>query len=139
MASVKISDRINAPADRVWDLVGDFGGIGRFSKGFKSVASTGSGVGAIRTITLPNDVELQERCELLDAARRTLDYSIVAGPLPVSGYLARIQLFEDGEGTRIEWSSTFEPKGIPEAQAVAMIEGVYKGGIAGIKRALAPA
>jgi hypothetical protein len=139
MASVKIVDRIHASADRVWDLIGDFGGIGRFSKGFKSVTSTGSGVGAVRTITLPNDVQLQERCELLDAARRTLDYSIVAGPLPVSSYLARIQLFEDGDGTRIEWSSSFEPKGIPEAQAITMIEGVYKGGIAGIKKALASA
>ena len=137
MSSVKISDRINAPADRVWELVGDFGGIERFSTGFKSVTCSGTGVGAIRTITLPNDTQIQERCDLLDAKRRTLDYSIVAGPLPVASYLARIQLFEDGDGTRVEWSSTFEPNGIPEAQAVAMIEGVYKGGIAGIKKALA--
>jgi carbon monoxide dehydrogenase subunit G len=139
MASVKISDRIHASADRVWDLVGDFGGIARFSRGFKSVTCTGSGVGAVRTITLPNDVQMQERCELHDAARRTLDYSIVGGPMPIANYLARIQLFEDGDGTRIEWSSTFEPKGIGEAQAIAMIEGVYKGGIAGIKKALASA
>jgi carbon monoxide dehydrogenase subunit G len=137
MASVKISDRIDASADRVWDLVADFGGIGRISKGFKSVTCTGSGAGAVRTITLPNDSQIQERCELLDAARRVLDYSIVAGPIPLASYLARIQLFEDGEGTRIEWSSTFEPNGIPEAQAVAMVEGIYKGGIAGIKKALA--
>ncbi len=137
MASVKISDRISASADRVWELVGDFGGIERFSKGFKSVTCKGTGVGAVRTITLPNDAQLQERCELLDAKRRTLDYSIVAGPIPVANYLARIQLFEDGDGTRVEWSSTFDPNGIPEAQAVGMIEGVYKSGIAGLKKALA--
>ena len=139
MASVKVSDRINATAERVWDLVGDFGGIGRFSKGFKSVTCTGSGVGAIRTITLPNDTQMQERCELLDAAHRTLDYAIIAGPMPIANYLARIQLFEDGDGTRIEWGSTFDPNGISEAQAVAMIEGVYKGGIAGLKKALSAA
>jgi hypothetical protein len=137
MASVKVSDRIAASADRVWDLIGDFGGIGRFSKGFKGITCTGNGVGAIRTITLPNDVQMQERCELHDAACRTLDYSIVAGPMPIANYLARIQLFEDGDGTRIEWSSTFDPNGIAEPQAVAMIEGVYKGGIAGLKKALA--
>ncbi len=136
MASVKVSDRIGASADKVWDLVGDFGGIERFSKGFKAITCTGSGVGAIRTITLPNDAQMQERCELLDVARRTLDYSIVAGPMPIANYLARIQLFEDGDGTRIEWGSTFDPNGIPEAQAVAMIEGVYKGGIVGLKKAL---
>jgi carbon monoxide dehydrogenase subunit G len=137
MASVKITDRIAAPIAKVWDLVGDFGGISRFSSGFKKVECTGKGVGAVRTITLPNDAQIQERCELLDPARHTLDYSIVSGALPVSGYLARIQLAEDGDGTRIEWSSSFEPKGIPEPQALSMIEGVYKGGIAGIKKALA--
>jgi carbon monoxide dehydrogenase subunit G len=136
MASVKISDRLNVSADKVWDLVGDFGGIGRFSAGFKSITCTGAGVGAVRTITLPNDAQIQERCELRDAARRVLDYSIVAGPMPIANYLARIQLFEDGNGTRVEWSSTFDPNGIPEAQAIAMIEGVYKGGIAGLKKAL---
>jgi carbon monoxide dehydrogenase subunit G len=139
MSSVKITDRINAPADKVWELVGDFGGISRFSKGFKSVTCEGKGVGAVRTITLPNDATIQERCELLDAARRTLDYSIVAGALPLASYLARIQLFEDGDGTRIEWSSSFEPKGISEAQGIAMVEGIYKGGIVGLKKALGAA
>ncbi len=136
MPSVKITDRINASADEVWDLVGDFGGIERYSKGFKSVTCTGAGVGAVRTITLPNDAQIQERCELLDAARRTLDYSIIAGALPLTSYRARVQLFEDGDGTRIEWSSSFEPKGIPDAQGVSMVEGIYKGGIAGLKKAL---
>lgn len=136
MASVKISDRIDASADRVWDLLGDFGGIERYAKGLKSVTCTGSGVGAVRTITLPNGAQVQERCELLDAARRTLDYAIIAGALPFTNYLARIQLFEDGSGTRIEWSSSFEPKGIPDAQGIAMVEGIYKSGIAGIKQAL---
>lgn len=137
MASVKITDRIAAPADKVWDLIGDFGGVSRYATGFKQVECAGTGVGAIRSITLPNDTKIQERCELHDAARRILDYSIVSGPLPVSNYLARIQLAEDGDGTRIEWSSSFEPKGITEAQAIAMIEGVYQGGIAGLKKALA--
>jgi carbon monoxide dehydrogenase subunit G len=136
MASVKVSDRISAPVDEVWDLIGDFGGIARYTSGFKSVSCDGKGVGAVRTITLPNDAQMKERCELLDAVRWTLDYSIVSGPVPISKYLARVQLFEDGEATRIEWSASFEPQGIGEAQAMAMVEGIYKGGIAGIKKAL---
>ena len=139
MASVKITDRIAASADKVWDLVGDFGGIQRFSAGIKSCTVEGQGVGAVRTIELPNGMKMQERCELLDAARRTLDYSITAGPMPIANYLARIQLAEDGDGCRIEWSSSFEPKGIPEPQAITMIEGVYKGGIAGLKKAVGAA
>ena len=82
MPSVKITDRIPAPVDKVWDLVGDFGGIGRFSSGFKKIECQGKGVGAVRTITLPNDAQIQERCELLDPARKTLDYSIVSPRVP---------------------------------------------------------
>lgn len=136
MASVKVSDRINAPVEKVWDLIGDFGGISRFSAGFKSVTCEGAGVGAIRTITLPNDAQIEERCERLDAASHTLDYAIVGGAVPVKNYLARIQLFADGDGTRIEWSSRFEPLGITDAQGVTMMEGTYKGGIKGLKKAL---
>jgi Polyketide cyclase / dehydrase and lipid transport len=137
MVSVKVSGRIEAAADAVWDLFRDFGGIQRFSTGFEKVELSGSGVGAVRTITLPGGVSLQERLEAFDDAGRRLQYAIVAGPIPVSDYLATIEVRDEGSGAcRIDWSSHFEPKGIGEEQARAMIEGVYKGGIAGVKKAL---
>jgi len=136
VVEVKVSDRIDATADAVWGLLEDFGGIGRFTEGLESCTVEGEGVGAVRTIRLPG-LEMQERLESFDAARRTLQYAIVAGPLPLESYLATIAVTDDGDGARIDWSSTFEPKGIPEDQARRMIEGVYNGGIAGIKKALA--
>lgn len=60
----------------------------------------------------------------------------MSGPIPVASYLATIALSDDASGCRIDWSSTFEPKGLSDDQARRMIEGVYKGGIAGIKRVL---
>lgn len=138
MASVKVSDRIEASADRVWDLVRDFGGVQRFSPTIESVSVQGEGIGAVRTLTLPGGLALQERLEALDDASRTLRYAIVGShPLPFDEYLSTIRLSEDGDACQIEWSSTFAPRGGAEAQAAGMVEGIYRGGIAGIKKALA--
>jgi hypothetical protein len=138
MASVKVNDRIEASAERVWDLVRDFGGIQRFSPTIESVSLQGEGVGAVRTVTLPGGLALQERLETLDDASRTLRYAIIGShPLPFDDYLATIRLSEDGDGCQIEWSSSFLPRGGAETQAAGLVEGIYRSGIAGIKKALA--
>jgi len=136
MVSVKVSDRVEASSEKVWELFRDFGGIQRFSSGIEKVTVEGQGVGAVRTLTLPGGAALQERLEAIDDAKRCLSYAIVGGPIPVTGYLATIEVKDEGKGCRIDWSSQFEPKGLSDDQARAMIEGVYKGGIAGVKKAL---
>ena len=137
MVSVKVSERVEATADQVWDLFRDFGGVQRFSAGIEKVEVTGSGIGAVRTLSLPGGLSLQERLEAFDDRGRRLQYAIVAGPIPDSNYLATIEVKDEGpKACRIDWSSHFEPKGITDDQGRAMIEGVYKGGIAGVKKAL---
>jgi carbon monoxide dehydrogenase subunit G len=136
MVSVKVSERVEASAGQVWDLFRDFGGIQRFTSGFEKVEVSGSGIGAVRTITLPGGAALQERLEAFDDRGRKLQYAIVGGPIPVANYLATIEVKDEGKACRIDWSSHFEPKGISDDQARAMIEGVYKSGIAGVKKAL---
>jgi carbon monoxide dehydrogenase subunit G len=136
MVSVKVSERVEASADKVWELFRDFGGIQRFSSGFEKVEVTGSGIGAVRTITLPGGAALQERLEAFDDRGRKLQYAIVGGPIPVASYLATIEVKDEGKACRLDWSSHFEPKGISDEQARNMIEGVYKSGIAGVKKAL---
>jgi carbon monoxide dehydrogenase subunit G len=137
MASVKVTDRIAASTDRVWDLVRDFGGIGRWAAAVESVTLEGEGVGAVRTIGLPGGLKLQERLEAIDERTRTLSYSIVGShPLPFGEYLSTIRLAEDGDGCQVDWSSTFEPRAGAETQAAGMVEGIYRGGIAGLKKAL---
>src|SRR5688572_612543 len=137
MVSVKVSERVEAGADAVWELFRDFGGIQRFSPGIEKVEVSGSGIGAVRTIRVPGGVTLQERLEAFDDRGRRLQYAIVGGPIPVTGYLATIEVKDEGpKACRIDWSSHFEPQGLSDEQARGMIEGVYKGGIAGVKKAL---
>jgi carbon monoxide dehydrogenase subunit G len=136
MLTVKVSERIDAPADRVWELLRDFGGVQRYAAGIEKCSVEGQGVGAVRKLGLPGGLTLEERLEAFDDPGRRLSYAIVAGPIPVANYLATIELCDEGSGCRIDWSSTFEPKGISDEQARGMIEGVYKGGIAGIRKVL---
>ncbi len=37
---------------------------------------------------------------------------------------------------RVDWRGTFEPDGVPEEQAQAMVRGIYTGGIAGVRKLL---
>ena len=136
MVSVKVSERVEATADQVWGLFRDFGGVQKFSKGIEKVEVSGSGIGAVRTLGLPGGISLQERLEAFDDRGRRLQYAIVGGPIPVTNYLATIEVKDEGKACRVDWSSQFEPKGISEEQGRAMMEGVYKGGIAGVKKAL---
>jgi hypothetical protein len=66
-------------------------------------------------------------------------YSIINDecPLPVSGYSATVQVTDNGNGTcQVTWAGSFEAKGASEADASKIVEGIYKGGIAGARKAV---
>ncbi len=136
MGSVKVVETVNASADQVWELFRDFGGITRFSQGIDSCTVEGEGLGAVRTITMGGGLKLQERLEAFDDGGRTLSYAIIGDhPLPFDNYLSTVKVVDQGDACTVEWSSTYDPKGT-EDQASGLIQGIYKGGIAGIKKTL---
>ena len=137
MAGAKVSQVIEASAEKVWDLLGDFGGVMRFSAGMESCTVEGEGLGAIRTLRMPGGIELDERLEALDESARTLSYSITRGPLPMKAYYATISVCEEGENAcRVDWESTYEPSGVSEEQAQELAEGIYNGSLAAVKKTL---
>ena len=86
----------------------------------------GSGVGAIRTLTLDNGATVVERLESLDEQSKSLSYSFVDSPMQVSGYVATMQIEDSGENQcEITWSSVFELTGMSEAEARELFEGAY--------------
>lgn len=134
MTSVSLKTRIQAPAEKVWQTVGDFNGLPKFVEAATKSSMEGEGVGALRTLTLPDGAEIVEKLESLDDEAKSLSYSILSGPLPVDGYIANMKISAAGaEACELEWSSTFEPKGVSEAEAREAIEGIYNMGFAGLK------
>ena len=139
MSEVKVSEKVAAPADEVWELLGDFGGLAKWcGPTLQSCTVEGSGVGAVRTIGLPGGKSIQERLEGLDPSSRTLRYSIVGkSPIPVREYLATCRVVETGPSEcRVDWESRFEPDGVSEEQAQRMLESSYSGSIARVRRLL---
>src|SRR4051794_27471549 len=120
MTKVQVEGEISATPESVWTLVGDFGG---FVKALGApVELEGEGIGSVRTIAVGSQA-IVERLDELDHEQKRITYSILqAGPLPVRDYSATMQLAPSGEDAcRLTWSSTFEPEGVGEEDAVKAV------------------
>lgn len=136
MTVVKVVEDINGPADKVWVAISNFGNV-KVGGPVTSVEVEGQGVGMLRTIGMGGG-RIVERLDRHDATERVFSYSILNEdcPLPVAAYSATVTVTDKGDGTcTVDWTGTFEPKG-SEAEASAIVEGIYKGGIAGARKAV---
>ena len=130
MAEVREEGELGVSADEAWKVVGDF--VGLIEGMGLPVEVEGEGIGQTRTISM-GPAPIVERLEERDEAAKKIVYSIVEGPLPVSGYVSTMQLADAGEGrSKLTWSSTFEPVG-DEATAKQIVSGIYDGGIKGLQ------
>lgn len=136
MAKVAMKKSLNASAGEVWKTISDFNGLPKFVAAIVDSKMEGSGIGAVRTLTLQDGgPPIIEKLESLDHQTRSLSYSIVESPLPLEDYLATVELRDLGEDhCEITWSSSFEPKGAPEEEAKKIVEGVYSAAFEGLGR-----
>ncbi len=129
---VSESVSLNASADAVWALIGDFNGLYRWHPAVVNSTLNGdrSKAGSIRILTLGNGANIVERQQSHDDAQHSYGYQILFSPLPVSGYESEIRVASQG-GKRCEvtWSSSFSANGVPDAKAEDIIRGIYKGGL----------
>lgn len=130
MTTAQVTETVAAPATDVWRVMSDFGGL-EPNELIASCAVEGDGVGAVRTIGLKGGGEIIERLESEDATSHTFSYAIINDcPLPVQNYVATVRISATGDSeAKVDWSGTFTPNGAPEAEVVALIEGIYRGGI----------
>jgi hypothetical protein len=136
MTTVTVTDTFDHPAERVWPVVSDFGGIHKYMRGMEPAVVHGSGLGQDRILAMAGG-EIVERLTWLDADAMAFSYTIISGPLPLARYVATVKLTANGDTTDIEWQGNFEPDGIPEAEGEAMANGIYTGAIKGFKKHLA--
>ena len=136
MTTTEVKETLNASAQAVWDILGDFAGI-QVGGPITSVEVEGEGVGAVRSIGM-GGAKIVERLEAFDAGKMSLKYAIINDdcPLPVTNYSATIDVTDNGDDScTVAWVGTFEPKGAAEDQASEIVRGIYAGGIAGARKA----
>lgn len=137
MTTVQVVESINADAKSVWDILGDFGGI-EVGGPITAFEVDGEGVGAVRKITMGGAL-IVERLDVYDPDNLTFSYSIINEdcPLPMSDYSSTVKITATEDGCSVDWTGNFEPKGQPEEQAMETVRGIYTGGIARTRKALA--
>lgn len=135
---VSKSTTIEAQPNAVWEIVGDFNGLGKMLDAVEKSTLQGSGVGAVRLMVLRDGRQVEERLESYDPKVRTLTYRALRTPLAVNDYVSTMTVRELGPNrSEVEWSGTFEPAGISDNEARGLVEGFYVAGLEGLKKRLA--
>lgn len=129
--------QLAAPADKVWDKIKDFD---KWQGWHPAVASTkitkGSDnkVGEVRVLSLNGGGEITETLTGFDGAAKSTSYNIDASPLPVDHYASTLSVAAKDGGALVTWTSTFDAKGAPDADAQKVISGVYRAGLDNLKK-----
>ena len=126
---------IETSAEELWTIVGQFGRLPEWLPLVTQCRVDGSGVGAVRTLTMHDGAIVKERMDAYDADRRTYAYSVVdPGKLPLKSFRSTIHVEPDGEGRSIvTWAGRFEVSGAEEADAVRSIDAFYEAGIEALR------
>jgi hypothetical protein len=117
---------INSPSDAVWQTISDFGAVCKYSVMVTNCTVEGAGVGALRTLTNADGSTIVERLEGLDHIAHRLSYALLSDT-PFSNCLTTMELHDLGKGRcEVAWSATFDADGLPESEAMEMLEGMFE-------------
>jgi hypothetical protein len=134
MAEVRVAQRLANPADVVWALIGDFGGLHRWHPLVHGLDL--SWEGRIRTLHYADGSRAVERLEARSDASRRYVYVLVDGALPISDCRATLQVSARKNGCTVIWSSVFEPAGATESTGGEHLRQLYMEGLAALAAAL---
>lgn len=123
MASLHREFSVDAPAEKVWDAVRDFGAVHtRLARGFVTMATMD---GDARLVTFSNGTSARELLVDCDDARKRLVYAVISER--IQHYSASVQIFGDGDGSRFVWIVDVLPNDVApyisaqmDAAAIAM-------------------
>ncbi len=135
---------IDAPADKVWAIVGNFQDMSWHPAVAKTEGTGGSDTGAKRTITLKSGGAIEESVTKNDAAAKSLAYKIDnvdVKVVPVNNYSSTITIKDAGGKSEVEWKGAFyrgfmnndPPPELSDEAAVKAVSDFYKAGLTALK------
>ena len=113
MQTITVKRTINAPIEKVFDVLADHGNYKSFpgvsdSKLLKEGTPDRNGLGAVRRIETPG-VWFEEKITAYERPRR-FDYLITACKLPLEHQGGSLRFESTGGGTEVTWTSTMRLK-----------------------------
>jgi len=135
---------INAPAAKVWEIVGNFQDMSWHPGVAKTEGTGGNGADAKRKLTLKSGGVIEESLTKYDADGKSLSYKIDAVDvkvLPVNNYSSTISVKDEGGKSVVEWKGAFyrgfmnndPPPELSDEAGVKAVSDVYKAGLAALK------
>jgi carbon monoxide dehydrogenase subunit G len=113
---------INASADEVWKVAGDFGGIGSWMPGIESCRVEGE-----NRILAMMGMTITERLVGRDDAARAITYAIADG-VPVESHEATITVTPTGETSHVTWVVEAKPDDMAD-----LMTGMYQQSLEALK------
>jgi hypothetical protein len=138
---------INAPADKVWAVIGNFQDMSWHPAVAKLEGSGGNDANATRTLTLTSGGTIAEKLIQNDPAAKHYKYEIThVDPkvLPVNNYSSTLSVKGEGDKSTVEWKGAFyrgfmnndPPPELNDEAAIKAVKGVYRGGLDALKTKL---
>jgi carbon monoxide dehydrogenase subunit G len=136
---------INAPADKVWAVIGNFQDMSWHPAFTKTEGTGGNEPNAKRTLTLASGAKIEEQLNKYNKDTKTYAYEITnvdVKDVPVSNYSSSISVSGEGDKSTVEWKGAFyrgyvnndPPPELNDEAAVKAITGVYKAGLEALKK-----
>lgn len=128
MANVTRSGAFGAPAEKIWEAIGDFHALGAWHPAVEKQTAEGD----LRHLHIPGGGVIVERLlgEETNGPTRSYAYEILSGPLPVENYRSVLSVAPagsaPGSGSVVVWTSTFEPTA---DAAFRLVAGIYEAGL----------
>lgn len=138
---------INAPADKVWAVIGNFQDMSWHPLIAKTEGTGDNNPNATRVLTLKAGGELHETLLSNDPAKMIYKYELPhVDPkvLPVNNYSSSLSVKGDGAKSTVEWKGAFyrgfmnndPPPELNDEAAVKAVKGVYRAGLDALKAKL---
>ena len=130
LQSVAESVELRAAPERVWELIGQFGGT--WHPLIASIKLIGTGIGQLRVIETIDGKQIVERLDALDNSARSYRYTNIGG-IPASDYTGVLEVKPKGVGSSVEWRSQFLPNGPGTLITKTIVSTLFKTGLESLK------
>lgn len=136
---------INAPADKVWAVVGNYSDMGWHPAFVKTLTEGGNEVGTERTLVLASGDKIEEKLLKYDNDKKSLKYEITKVDIkvvPISNFSGWMSVKGDGDKSTVTWKGAFyrgyvnndPPPELNDEAAVKAVTGFFTSGLAALKK-----
>ena len=138
MLEVNVSVPIEASAEDVWAVVGNFNGLPDWHPWVTASVLEPAAGGVGRRVTIGGGAagrrELTERLVSFDSTRREWAYTVIAGPTTFTNYVGRIRVTPSGEAKcTAEYAGRFTAAaGNTDAEATERIRTFWEAGLSNL-------